>query len=371
MNKCQLFTHTQHGYLRERSTTTAIFQFTQTILDHLENKQLALGMFLDLYKAYDCIDRDLLLFKLNRYGIRGSAYEWIRSYLSNRRQRVVVQEGNRQVKSDIQRSSVGIAQGSVLGPILFIIFLNDLNEIVQNFTITSYADDTNLLVPGLDMHDIVSKAEVAYNRTISWFLQNKLVLNDHKSKLILFRTKQKIEKPDKMNLNETNLMLDSSTTFLGVTIEEFLSWSNHIDVLCLKLSRLGYGIKIVANYMNLNTSKILYHANFEAVMRYGILFWGSSSDLQRVFIIQKRLVRTINKMNFLESCRVYALYVYECLMFLFRNREKFEMVNSSRTNNLLYPRHRLTVTEKSPYYVYLFNKRLHHFYKIYNMFNIK
>lgn len=223
MNKCQLFTHTQHGYLRERSTTTAIFQFTQTILDHLENKQLALGMFLDLSKAYDCIDRDLLLFKLNRYGIRGSAYEWIRSYLSNRRQRVVVQEGNRQVKSDIQRSSVGIAQGSVLGPILFIIFLNDLNEIVQNFTITSYADDTNLLVPGLDMHDIVSKAEVAYDRTISWFLQNKLVLNDNKTKLILFRTKQKIEKPDKMNLNETNLMLDSTTTFLGLTIEEFLS----------------------------------------------------------------------------------------------------------------------------------------------------
>lgn len=369
MNKCQLFSTSQHGYLKGKSTTTAIFQFTKAILDSIENKKLSLGMFIDLSKAYDCIDRDLLLYKLNKYGVRGNVYTWIKSYLSERTQRVVVHDNNNEIKSNIQSSNIGIAQGSILGPILFIIFLNDLSNITTDFKITNYADDTNLLVSGSNMKYLLENAENAFLLTSNWFAQNKLIINDDKTNLILFRTKQyQIEKPENILLCGKNYTISNNTTFLGITIEEFLSWNDHINKLCLKLSSIGYGIKLVSRYMNLNTLKILYHANFESVLRYGILFWGSSAELQRVFVIQKRILRVINRMNFLESCRgvfkklniltVYGLYIFECLMFVIKNRDKFENVHSNRNYNLLYPNHRLTITEKSPYYmcIKLYNK---------------
>lgn len=276
----------------------------------------------------------------------------------------MIQDGYDEIKSDIQSSSVGIAQGSVLGPILFIIFLNDLGNISHDFTITNYADDTNLLVSGSNMEQLLINAENALSLTSNWFSQNKLILNDNKTKLVLFRTKQyQIEKPENILLCGKNCTINNNTKFLGITIEEFLSWHDHINNLCLKLSSIGYGIKVVSKYMNLNTLKILYHANFESVLRYGMLFWGSSLELQRVFVIQKRIIRVINKMNYLESCRgifkklnvltVYGLYIFECLMFVMKNRDKFENANvrSNRNHNLLYPNHRLTITEKSPYYM--------------------
>lgn len=271
----------QHAYLEGRSTTTAIFQFTRAILEHLEGKDLALGIFLDLSKAYDCIDHRMLLKKAEGYGIGGNAIRWLQSYLSNRTQRVVIDR----VKSSIKYNEVGIPQGSILGPVLFIIFLNDLIKLENNFLITNYADDTNLLIPGSDMHRVLENSRYALETTTNWFTKNKLIMNGDKTKMMLFRTKQNIsEKPETVNISNQSLVLQTRTKFLGLIIDEYLSWDRQVDELCLKLGNVGYGISIVSRHVNLTASKILYSANFESSLRYGIIFWGSSSEIQRVFI---------------------------------------------------------------------------------------
>lgn len=369
INKCELFSSRQHGYLKGRSTTTAIFQFTTAILQHLENKNIALGLFLDLSKAYDCVNHDFLIYKMEKYGIRGNALAWIKSYLSDRPQRVVINDK----KSNIRINKIGIAQGSILGPILFVIYLNDLCRIEDNFLITNFADDTNLLVPGLDIQSVTLNSHDALEKTSRWFMENKLMINKNKTNLILFKTKNKnLNEPELLTLANSNHKLEKSTKFLGLIIDEFLSWHQHVDNLCLKLGKIGYGISVVTQYVNTNVSRILYFANFESLLRYGIIFWGGSSDIQRVFVVQKRVLRRIKKLGFMCTCRgsfrelkimtVYALYIFECIMFVFKNRDHFGDTGvhsyNTRSNNVLYPQHRLTLTEKSPYYmcVKLFNK---------------
>lgn len=370
MNECNLFSQCQHGYLRGRSTDTAIYQFINAIIDHLENKNLALGLFIDLKKAYDCVDHDILLQKLDRYGVRGRANDWIRSFLSDRCQQIVV---DNKVKSEVSFIDVGIAQGSLAGPILFIIYINDLPLSLNKYLITNYVDDTNILLHGNSSNEIIEQTKNCYNEVDSWFSMNRLVINTSKTSLVFFRTKQsQTSTPSSINLENNIIEPVSSTKFLGIQIDEFLDWEIHINKLCLRLASVGYGIRVVAQYMNEGTLKILYHANCESIIRFGIIFWGGNSRVQSIFIAQKRIIRTICKMKYRDSCRgkfrnmnimtVYALYIYECLLFVFKNRDKFDMGVShnynTRTQDLLYPYHRLTLSEKGPYYmcIKIFNR---------------
>lgn len=374
MNKCDLFSESQHGYLKGRSTQTAIFQFIQAVLRHLENGDLALGMFLDLSKAYDCLDKDLLISKLEMYGVRGNSLQWFISYLSDRQQKVTITKGGANYSSKIMPNKVGIAQGSIIGPILFIVFVNDLRSITDdpNQNIINYADDTNLVLGCKDNSDILINGKDFLENINNWFTKNKLIVNKEKTNIILFRTKLcRVEKPTHLT-GEERLDIVENTKFLGIHINEFLDWSCHINYLSKKLNSICYGIRLVSKYMNEKTLKIMYFANFESIIKYGIIFWGGDSQIQNIFVIQKRLIRIVKKMNYNETCRtvfksegimtVYALYIYECLMFLFVNKDRFNITthhqHDTRTMSLNYPIHRLTLTEKSPHYmcIKLFNK---------------
>ena len=368
MTECGAFSKNQHGFLATRSTQTAIFQFTHAILRHLEEGNMALGMLLDLSKAFDCLDRRMLLKKLSLYGIKGRAHDWFRSYLSNRTQRVVINKDGIDHKSEISQSTVGVPQGSILGPVLFVIFMNDINLEINhtNFNITQYADDTNLLVKGLNINEISDNASNIFHLADSWFQNNKLCLNKEKTNTILFRTKQnRTEKPEQLLINLNEFKITNSTKFLGIYIDEFLDWSTHIDYLNNKLNQICYCLRFVSKYLDESSRRILYFANFEGTARYGIIFWASNSRAQDIFVTQKRVIRIIYKLSFLESCRgvfrtkniftIYALYIFELIMFVFRNREKmFVPINqnyNTRTRDIPYPIHHLTLFEKSPYYM--------------------
>lgn len=366
----------QHAYVESRSTQTAIFQYLQSILGHLENNNLALGFFLDLSKAYDCIDHDYLLFKMEKYGIRGNVNDWFKSYLSNRKQRVLIKKDGHVIESDIMSNRLGVPQGSNVGPFLFIVYVNDLStanvDILSN--ITKYADDTNILIGAKTTAELVSQGGKVFCEISKWFSKNKLILNKDKTKTILFHTKQnRIEIPECINVGNTTLYLTNKTTFLGLQIEESLDWSEHIYKQSTRLNNVCYSIRIVGRYLNRETLLILYHANFESVLRYGIVFWGSSTYVHHLFVIQKKVLRIIEKIKFGQSCRgvfrrcsimtVYGLYIYECLMFIFKHRKDFNLYTSShqystRTADLNYPIHRLTLSEKAPQYmcIKLYNK---------------
>lgn len=364
----KLLSDNQHGYLEGRSTQTALFQFIGSILGHLEEGKMALGIFLDLSKAYDCLDRELLIKKLELYGIRGNALRWFESYLSQRTQRVIVKKNNIASKSRIMQNTVGIPQGSILGPILFIIFVNDLNFEINNeySTITAYADDTNLLVGGEQVHDIVNNAKDIFSTSKNWFDNNKLLLNKEKTGTILFRTKlSRKEKPEFIELDENQLTIQKNTKFLGIYIDEFLDWSAQIEYLSSKLNRTCYCLRIVSRYLNETARKTLYFANFEASARFGIIFWGTNSKIQKIFVIQKRVLRVLYNMPYLESCRgifksnriltIFGLYIFDTILFFHKNRSNMKVQSqhnyNTRTNDLNYPIHRLTLSEKSPHYM--------------------
>ncbi|KAK9709294.1 Reverse transcriptase (RNA-dependent DNA polymerase) [Popillia japonica] len=279
MNKCNLLSNFQHGYLRGRSTNTAVYQFRSAILHELENKNVTIGLLLDLSKAYDCVNHDYLLRKLERYGVRGSACK-------------------------------------LIGPLLFIIYINDLDVFMSNYSLVNYADDTNLLYSGKNLPETINNTQVGFSKAYYWFNIKKLSLNTIKTNAILFRTKQsQVIVEDSITLENNEIKPVKNTKFLGKYIDEFLDWGSHIDHTCLKLSSIGYGIKVVAQYMNKETLKIVYQANFESILRYGIIFYGCNANIHSLFLIQKRTVRSMNNMRFRDSCRgifrnMYIMKVY-------------------------------------------------------------
>lgn len=376
-NNCKIFSNIQHGYLRDRSTQSAIYQFTSSILNIIEDQKIALGMFLDLSKAFDCLNHEYLIEKLRRYGVRGNALDWLKSYLSDRHQQVIITRDHKTIRSDMKITNVGIPQGSVLGPILFIIFINDLNYIEtvnRNCKVTCYADDTNILIGASSPQELVTEGTYLFRVVKEWFQQNKLIINKDKTKLIVFSTnRSRIVKPTYLEIEDQNVDVIHHTKFLGVIIDEFLRWNCHIEALLGKLNSVCYAIRFTSKYLSHESIQILYHANFESIMRYGILFWGSGSDSEKIFIAQKRVIRVMFGMNFRQSCRrvfrskkiltVFALYLYECSIFLFKNKNLFTIHNTNhtyetRTIDINYPIHRLTLTERNPSYmcIRIYNK---------------
>ena len=365
--ECNLFSDSQHGYLVGRSTHTAIFQFTKNILDFLENHLLVAGLFIDLSKAFDCLDRTYIIHKLNQYGVSGNAVNWFRSYLSDRKQCVSITKNRKTEISSLVENYVGVPQGSVLGPYLFLIFINDLDSIITDncSAITNFADDTNLLVSGSNKTLLQENCSNLFQKAKIWFNKNKLVLNEKKTSVVIFSTNTK-DKISHLTINNEQTATVESVKFLGVEIDKLLKWSSHIETLTKKLSQVCYAIRIINKYIDYSVTKILYYANFESRMRYGIIFWGINLNTNSVFKVQKRILRIMLKMQYRESCRgkfrqeglltVYGMYLHECLLYFFKNKEWFLQNNinhnyNTRTLNINFPTHRLTMTERSPSYM--------------------
>lgn len=376
LNDCQILNNNQHGFLKGKSTQTAIFQFIELILGFFENGEVALGLFLDLSKAYDCLNRDILIKKLERYGVRGNALKWLKSYLSERVQIVGITKDNQSCRSTGLLNNNGIAQGSILGPILFIIFMNDIHRVntKSKQTIINYADDTNLITGGKNSCQVLPASKYFFGNVSTWFTENRLILNTDKTNLICFKTKRSnAENIDEIKIGNDTLVASDNVKFLGVYINKNLDWSFHINKVVKKLSSVCYGIRVVGKYMNEKAKKNLYFANFESILKYGIIFWGRDSNIQNAFVTQKRVVRVISGMGFNQSCRnsfksmgimtVYALYIFECLMFIHRNANLFELKSTNsqyttRSDHFIYPMHHLQLFQKSPHYmcIKLYNK---------------
>lgn len=365
---CKLFNSFQHGFLANKSIETAVFSFTEEVLDALERGELACGLFLDLSKAFDSLNHNLLLDKLYRYGVRGVALAWLRSYLHGRSQRVILAGNSVQTFSDRIYTSMGIPQGSILGPLLFIIYLNDIPTAInsENFMM-SYADDNSVLVTSKTFEDIASLSEAQFNELENWYRNNYLKLNVDKTQCLLFRTSHnKKYFPDNLKLGNTTVNFSNSTKLLGIYIDFNLNFQSHIDQLENKLSSVCYALRVLIRYLDINVVKSAYYANFYSRMKYGIVFWGLSTHFDRVFKIQKRAIRILYKMSFRDSCRgvfrrnslltAMGLYIYECILFLRKYPHLFEgnlidhSYDTRRLSAYNYPTHHMTLKEKGCFY---------------------
>jgi hypothetical protein len=217
----------QYGFRKGHSTINAVSKFTYDTLHALDSGNYNLSVFLDLSKAFDTINHSLLCKKLSHYGIRGVALGWFRSYLTERKQYV----SYKGTDSKLYPIICGVPQGSVLGPLLFIIYSNDLPGSLRCTTCILFADDTTIYVSGKNITELYKLVNQDIALLAEWFKVNKLSLNISKTHHVLF-SKTKNVKSDTYVLKLDNTIINrvKCVKFLGLLIDENLNWHEHIDI---------------------------------------------------------------------------------------------------------------------------------------------
>ena len=283
----------QFGFRKKYSTDHALIKITESIRSALDKGQTACGIFIDLQKAFDTVNHAILADKLSHYGIRGTANKWFRSYLSNRKQFVSI---NGAISSSITVLH-GVPQGSVLGPLLFLIYINDLHCAINHSSVYHFADDTNLLNISNSIKRTQKQVNLDLKSLYKWLLANKISLNCSKTEVIIFlRAGQKINFNLKLKLNGHRLYPSESIKYLGVHLDSNLNGLAHRKALASKLRRANGLLSKIRHYVPKNELISIYHALFSSHLRYGSQIWGQELNGQTDIIskLQKRALRIIN-----------------------------------------------------------------------------
>ena len=300
INKFKLLHEHQYGFRAGYNTTQPILHFLNKIFDSLNNPEnhYSLAIFIDLTKAFDTCDIDILLYKLNHYGFHGISNQWFRSYLTGRKQFTTV----RGVNSSLKELTCGVPQGSILGPLLFILLINDLPNATNFFSIL-YADDTTLQKSSSNLINLYSTANDELIKLADWFKANKLTLNVSKTKYILFRNDLKAIDFSKLQLMIENEKIDrigqgckeKSFKFVGIYLDEFLTWDQHANHVCGKAANAVYALSKLKHIIPVSVELTIYNSLFRSFIEYGICAWGRSNSnlINRLITLQKRAVRCI------------------------------------------------------------------------------
>ena len=311
----------QYGFRSGHNTTHATIDFVKTIEDALSSGKIACGTFVDLSKAFDTLNHQILLEKLDYYGIRGKIHDWFRSYLTGRNQYVEFNGA----KSGLLPITCGVPQGSILGPLLFLLYINDLPS-STNMKSVLFADDSNLLIIGDNIQSLIATLDTELEKVNDFFRANKLKLNAKKTKIVCFRKKaSNINLKDhRVTLDGEQLAFEEEAQFLGMTIDSHLEWNKHCQRVANKISSNNAMINKVKKILPPASLKTLYNSFILPHLQYGLAAWGGCSDKnkKRIINIQKRAIRTISKAYFnshteprmkeLGLLKLEELYTHQC-----------------------------------------------------------
>ena len=275
LEKYNILYEFQFGFRQGHSTEHALVEIIDKIKQAIDNNELTCGLFLDLSKAFDTVNHEILLYKLDHYGIRGPALKLIKNYLTNRKQFVKIGKN----KSELRPISCGVPQGSVLGPLLFILYINDLHKACSTGNIRIFADDTNVFFKCKDIKEITRIGSLLMIQLHQWFKSNKLTLNAEKSNFVVFRSKRNKQTniPDQLQFENQKISRKNSVKYLGVILDEHLTWNEHILDLCNKLKRHFKTFYCIRRYLNKEQVKSIYYALIYSHIKYGITVYGSAS----------------------------------------------------------------------------------------------
>ena len=315
----------QFGFREGYSTEYAVLDIYEKLLSNLDKGLSSCAIFLDLAKAFDSVDHEILLNKLPKYGIRGNILNFFRSYLSSRSQFVKIGK----IESSILPIKYGVPQGSILGPLLFLLFINDLPNATK-FFIKLFADDTFLCAQNAEVDLLEAEVNRELRNVNQWLVANKLTLNVGKSKFMIVTNKKlKSYKPSFM-ISGKKIEECDHYKYLGVFIDKNLSWKQHIEYISKKISKACGSLANLRYCINIDLLREVYHSLIHSYLRYGILVWGNASEtnLQPLKCLINRAVRI---MTFTPFGRIDLAPLYECLKIL-----DVDQVNYLETSKFLY-----------------------------------
>ena len=256
----------QFGFQNHHSTNYALINITEKIKKALDNGKYAYGVFLDFQKNFDTVNYDILLEKLEHYGVRGIPLTLFKEYLLNRKQYVTEEN----VISDTLLINGGFPQGSVLGPLLFLIYINVLHNAVKQTEIHHFADDMNVLYSSKSLKDLNKKINYDLKNTVEWLRGKKISLNASKTELVLFRTRGKmITKNMNFRISGQTIKIFSKTKYLVIILDENLTFKYHLDNLKFKLNRANCLLAKIRYYIKPMLLSTIYYAIFDSHLRYG------------------------------------------------------------------------------------------------------
>ena len=264
----------QFGFRKKHATNHALIEITEKVRKALDNDEYACGIFVDLQKAFDTVNHKILIKKLDHYGIRGTANNWFASYLDDRKQYVSILG----FESQINNITHGVPQGSVLGPLLFLIYINDLHLAIKFSKVFHFADDTNLLHICKNAKQMQKQVNIDLKILYNWLLANMISLNTDKTEMIIFHKKGALRPDLKIKMNGYRLFPSDHIKYLGVHIDATLSFDFHCDIIAKKLRRANGMLYKARHFVQSDDLMTLYHALFSSHLTYGCQVWGQNMN---------------------------------------------------------------------------------------------
>ena len=303
LDKNKILNNCQYGFRAGHSCEHALIDLNNTLLTNIDNNKHSFGIFLDLSKAFDLIDHSILLYKLSHYGIRGTVWEWFQSYLLDRRNYTSFNNYN----SSYSTARYGVPQGSVLGPLLFLLYINDLCTASPFFNYVLFADDTTIISTHSNFNILLEKTNNELCKIAEWFDANKLVVNYEKTNVMYFR-KSHVSHTSLdfcIKMKDVTLNMVNSVKFLGFILDDNLSFNEHRLFICNKMSK---NIGILYKLRSTLTEKylfMLYNSLILPYIYYGNITWASCgiTKLNPIHRLQKKALRICSNSPYLAPSR--------------------------------------------------------------------
>ena len=295
IDKRKIFFVYQYGIKKKHSTSLALIDIVDKMKFALDKNEYALGILLDITKTFDSINHDILITKLENYGFHGHSSVLLRSSLSGRIQFTSLQS----CTSDMRTISYGVPQGSILGPLLFLLYINYIQYVSHEIYLRLFADDTAIFLHQRDPNILIHQGKLTIKQIMTWFETSKLSLSIGKSNFILFHGRHKNTQNQftAINIGDESILRTYSGRYIGLTLDENLSWDTHIDDVCNNLIKYFSIFYNIRNVVTSHVVRAIYFACIHSRIKYGIETYGSASEykISKLQILQNKLLKLLIK----------------------------------------------------------------------------